>query len=89
MEGVKLNFALESVRQSLNHSRPQGRFCAVDHYAQYDERCHEQQSDSADPAPTADRLALPKRARRKKVRPNQILFTLCHARSQSSQPIVE
>jgi hypothetical protein len=38
MEGVKLNLALESSRQSLNHSCTQGRLVAVDHNARYGDR---------------------------------------------------
>jgi hypothetical protein len=52
MEGVKLDLALESGRQSLNDHGAQGRFGAVDHDAQYRDCEDQQQCESGEPTPT-------------------------------------
>src|SRR5580700_7830005 len=63
MKGIKLDFALESSRQGLNHHGAQGGFGAVEHDAQHCDRHDQKECDSADPSPTGAPLTSPERVR--------------------------
>src|SRR6266478_825646 len=58
---VEFNFAFEASRQSLNHTCAQDRPGVKDQNAHYGDRDYEQQRDSDDPLPKADRRPFPVR----------------------------